>query len=1017
MFLKAVIGNLDYEYLPKIIMKKKFELQFIETLVYSNYGIKVKATQVDGEIDDNFKLNSKNKSYFFKIYPKKTDPKFVKFQTNLLNYLKDHKKTTNNKLTLDKKSYATFFDKENEIRYFRMNDWIHGRLWSSVNPINKSLRHELGLESAKLILKLKKINSNYLREDFDWDLSNYLWVKRFYKKIDIGKKRQLIIEKLLVNFKKKQSEYERLRKNLIHNDLNDNNIIVSENLRNPKIVGFIDFGDCIKSQLINELAVTCTYGIIDSMNPLDSACEIVKGFNSEIKISEIEIEFLYELILLRISISILKSSLNEKYNPGNKYLQVSKDDMLLIFDKWADISQELATYFFRNACDFTPIPNEKNFKKLIGKKKSSIDILFNKNETNKLESLDLSVSSKWLSSDLINDISSFEKKINQKPFSTFFGGYLETRAVYDSSDYEILTERGFENRTTHLGIDFWVNEKTSINSIEDGIIKIITNDKTIKGYGGVIIIEHNLGSLKFYSLYGHLTDQKKSKLKVGDFIEKGEKIAEIGSVKENGGWSPHLHFQIMLTLLDYKNDFPGVCLESEKKVWSSICPNPNLILNIDVNTSTKFDEDELKISRKKYLPRNLKLSYNSPIYIVRGFNQYLYSNKGKKYLDTVNNIAHVGHQNINVLKAAKEQIGVLNTNTRYLHDEIISLSKNLAKKFPKKLSKIYLVNSGSEANELAIRISSVNRNSENFIVMQGGYHGNTNKTIEVSNYKYNSKGGKGKASNIFEIPMPDEFRGKYRGKGAGKKYFIEFEKIISKAKKANKKISAMIVEPIISCGGQIELPEKFLKKCKKILERENILLIVDEVQTGFGRVGEKFWGFQLHDVIPDIVTLGKPMGNGHPIGAVVCTAEISKKFDNGLEFFSSFGGNPVSCRIANEVIREIDSRNLQKNALKTGKFLVSELKKLAKKYSIIGNVRGRGLFIGLELVNQNLIPEMDKAIYLVNRMKELGVLMSNDGLDKNVIKIKPPIIFSIDDSKRLIMLLDKVMAEDYMQMN
>ena len=473
----------------------------------------------------------------------------------------------------------------------------------------------------------------------------------------------------------------------------------------------------------------------------------------------------------------------------------------------------------------------------------------------------------------------------------------------------------------------------------------------------------------------------------------------------------------MLTILDYKNDFPGVCLESEKKIWSSICPNPNLILNIDVNTNTKFDEDELKISREKYLPRNLKLSYNSPIYIVRGFNQYLYSNKGKKYLDTVNNIAHVGHQNINVLKAAKDQIGILNTNTRYLHDEIISLSKNLAAKFPKKLSKIYLVNSGSEANELAIRISNVNRNCENFIVMQGGYHGNTNKTIEVSNYKYNSKGGSGKASNIFEIPMPDEFRGKYRGKGAGKKYFIEFENIISKAKKANKKISAMNVEPIISCGGQIELPEKFLKKCKKILNRENILLIVDEVQTGFGRVGEKFWGFQLHDIIPDIVTLGKPMGNGHPIGAVVCTAEISKKFDNGLEFFSSFGGNPVSCRIANEVIREIDSRNLQKNALKTGKFLVSELKKLAKKYSIIGNVRGRGLFIGLELVDQNLIPEMDKAIYLVNRMKELGVLMSNDGLDKNVIKIKPPIIFSIDDSKRLIMLLDKVMAEDYMQLN
>ena len=414
------------------------------------------------------------------------------------------------------------------------------------------------------------------------------------------------------------------------------------------------------------------------------------------------------------------------------------------------------------------------------------------------------------------------------------------------------------------------------------------------------------------------------------------------------------------------------------------------------------------------MPNNLRLSYDSPIYIVRGFNQFLYSDNGKKYLDTVNNIAHVGHQNIEVTRAAKKQIGILNTNTRYLHHEIISLSENLTSKFPKKLSKVYFVNSGSEANELAIRMSALFRDSENYLVMQGGYHGNTNKTIEISNYKYNSKGGNGKAKNIFEIPMPDIFRGKFRGKDAAKKYFDEFEKVILKANKLNKKISAMIFEPIISCGGQIEMPDSFLKNCKKVLDKYNILLIADEVQTGFGRVGEKFWGFELHDVIPDIVTLGKPMGNGHPIGAVVCTNEISKKFDNGLEFFSSFGGNPVSCIIANEVLNEIENKNLQENAQRTGSYLKNELKKLSKKYPIIGDVRGRGLFLGLELVDKNLNPEARKAAYLVNRMKELGVLMSNDGIDKNVIKIKPPLIFSIEDSKKLIILLEKVFAENFM---
>ena len=996
-------------------MKNNFESKFIQNLIYSNYGLRVKAEQIEGELDDNFKLNCDGKSYFFKVYPANSDLEFVTFQSNLLNHLKTFDKTPKNILTNKKKPFASFIDNKNAIRYFRMNEWIDGRLWSSINPIDSILREKLGYESARLVEELKQIKCNYSRINFSWDLANFLWVENHYKKVNLKKGHCLVIKSLIDNFKNKKKEYKKLRKSLIHNDLNDNNIILSKCLKKPEVIGFIDFGDCVKSQLINELAITCTYGILNSLNPLASACDIIRGFNSKIPLFESEIDFLYDLILMRISISIIKSALNKKINPTNSYLQVSKDDMVLLFEKWNSINKNLAIHFFRNACNFSPNHNAKEFKKLISQNKSSIEILFKKKDIKKLKNLDLSVSSKWLSNDLINDVQSFETKINKYPDITFFGGYLETRAVYNSSDYERLTDTGFENRTTHLGIDFWVKDNTPVHSIEDGHIKIITNDTTSKGYGGLIIIEHSIGKIIYYSLYGHLSDQKKSVLKVGSFVKKGEKIGEIGAISENGGWSPHLHFQLMLTLLDYHNDFPGVCMEYEKDIWSSICPDPVHILNIKKTHNSKFDKTKLKNSRKKYLPNNLKLSYNEPIYIVRGFNQFLYSDNGKKYLDTVNNIAHVGHQNLKVTQAAAEQIGILNTNTRYLHDEIISLSKNLISKFPKKLSKVYLVNSGSEANELAMRMSTLFRNSENYIVMQGGYHGNTNKTIEISNYKYNSKGGNGKAKNIFEIPMPDEFRGKHRGKGAGKKYFEEFEKLILKAKKANKKISAMIFEPIISCGGQIEMPDNFIKMCKKVLEKHNILLIADEVQTGFGRVGEKYWGFELHNVIPDIVTLGKPMGNGHPIGAVVCTDEISKKFDNGLEFFSSFGGNPVSCRIANEVINEIDRQKLQSNALKTGLFLKDGLKNLSKKYPIIGNIRGKGLFIGVELVDKDLNPETEKTNYLVNRMKELGVLMSNDGLDKNVIKIKPPLIFSVEDSKKLLILLEKVFKENFMK--
>ena len=229
------------------------------------------------------------------------------------------------------------------------------------------------------------------------------------------------------------------------------------------------------------------------------------------------------------------------------------------------------------------------------------------------------------------------------------------------------------------------------------------------------------------------------------------------------------------------------------------------------------------------------------------------------------------------------------------------------------------------------------------------------------------------------------------------------------------KISSMIIEPILSCGGQIELPKTFLKKCKKLFAKNNILLICDEVQTGFGRVGEKYWGFELYDVIPDIVTLGKPMGNGHPIGAVVCSNEISEKFNNGMEFFSSFGGNPVSCKIASEVINEIESKDLQKNAMIIGNYLKNGLNSLATKHPIIGDVRGKGLFIGFELVDEKLNPLENKAIYLKNRMKDLGFLMSNDGIDHNVIKIKPPMIFNKKNADDLLFFLDLVLQEDYIK--
>ncbi len=278
----------------------------------------------------------------------------------------------------------------------------------------------------------------------------------------------------------------------------------------------------------------------------------------------------------------------------------------------------------------------------------------------------------------------------------------------------------------------------------------------------------------------------------------------------------------------------------------------------------------------------------------------------------MNNVAHVGHEHIEVVKAGRAQMALLNTNTRYLHKNINELAELLLSTFPPELNVVHFVNSGSEANELALRMAKTATGGKGFIASEVGYHGNTNACIDVSSYKFDGKGGKGKPDHVEIFPLPDAFRGKYRGENTGNFYAEEVGKCIRNLKKKNMPLAGMIVESIISCGGQIELPEGFLQKSFESVRAENGVCIIDEVQVGCGRVGKTFWGFQLHNVIPDMVTIGKPLGNGHPLAAVVCTQKIAEKFANGMEFFNTFGGNPVSCAIGSSVLKTYNTKTFRK---------------------------------------------------------------------------------------------------------
>jgi len=414
--------------------------------------------------------------------------------------------------------------------------------------------------------------------------------------------------------------------------------------------------------------------------------------------------------------------------------------------------------------------------------------------------------------------------------------------------------------------------------------------------------------------------------------------------------------------------------------------------------------------RKKYLGLSLSLAYNEPLKIVRGKGQYLYDEKGREYLDCVYNISHVGHCHPVVIQAAHEQNQLLNTNTRYLHDNIIELAEKLTAKLPKPLSVCHFVNSGSEANELALRMAATVTGNNNTIVLDHAYHGNTSSLISISPYKFNGRGGTGKPDHVEVITVPDMFRGEFNNlQTAGSQYAQK----VHDAVKNKEGGSIFIAESMLGCGGQVLLPDGFLQESFQYVRAAGGICISDEIQVGLGRVGTHYWGFELQNIIPDIFTIGKPLGNGHPIAAVVTTTEIANTFNNGMEYFNSFGGNPVSSAIGLSVLNVIEKEKLQQNALDVGNYLLSGLNLLKEKFELIGDVRGTGLFIGVELVKdlKTQEPASEKAKVIINKMKEIGILLSTDGPHDNVLKIKPPMVFSIENAQLVIDSLEKLFPE------
>ncbi len=412
--------------------------------------------------------------------------------------------------------------------------------------------------------------------------------------------------------------------------------------------------------------------------------------------------------------------------------------------------------------------------------------------------------------------------------------------------------------------------------------------------------------------------------------------------------------------------------------------------------------------RRRLLGPAYRLFYDSPVHLVRGKGVWLYDADGNKYLDMYNNVPHVGHCHPHVAEAICEQAKTLNTHTRYLHDKVLDYAERLLDRFPPQLDTAMFCCTGSEANELALRIARTATGGEGLIVTSYAYHGNTKAIFEITTSDIPAKE---RPPYVVTVPVPDAYRGQHRGEDAGERYAAHTHEAIDLLKSRGIKPAAFIIDTIVSSGGVVAPPKGYLRKVAEIVRDAGAVFVADEVQPGFGRIGTNFWGFEADELVPDIVTMGKPMGNGHPISGVVARRELVEDFGDRGNYFNTFGGNPVSCAAGLAVLDVIENERLQQNALEVGRYVVDGLWRLAEMRDCIGDVRGTGLFLALELVTDReaKTPATELTTKVVNGLRDRGVLTGSIGPDANILKLRPPLPFSRADAEYFLERLDRVL--------
>jgi len=861
-----------------------------------------------------------------------------------------------------------------EAVHVRLLEYIDGQPLTDFDHLSQDVVAGFGRLCGEMDLALAGFDHPGLERTLQWDArhANAL-ISHLLPVITDAQQRGVISAAAEQAERRLQPLLDKLPVQAIHMDITDDNVVWARDAqRHWQLQGVIDFGDLARTWRITDLSVTCAALLHHADGDPFVILPAVKAYHAVNPLQYEELQALWPLIVARAAVLVLSGEQQVSIDPTNTYSRDNLSHEWEIFRVATSVPQALMEAAILSAVDQT-VPKVEKLEfapllpGLVGREFALIDlgVLSPHFEAGNWEQ-------PGIDQRLLTEAAAVHGLA-----ATRYGQYRLSGTRPDSAT---------EPDTFPLHVELRVPAGAEVQAPFAGVLKQVAN--------GALQLDGPQFSVRLWGVTPVLDH--------GAALDQGQKLGTV---------TGPLLVQICQGA---ELDAPLFCTPSRASAWQALCPSPATLLGLACDAEPELDAKTLLERRDASFARTQKHYYVDPPRIERGWRNHLIDMHGRSYLDMLNNVAVLGHGHPRMAAVAARQWSLLNTNSRFNYAAVAEFSERLLKLAPEGMDRVFLVNSGSEANDLAIRLAWAYSGGRDMISVLEAYHGWTIGADAVStSIADNPKALESRPDWVHPVPAPNTYRGEFRGADSAPDYVRSVEHHLQKLAEQNRQLAGFICEPVYGNAGGISLPPGYLPQVYEKVRAQGGVCIADEVQVGYGRMGHFFWGFEEQGVVPDIITMAKGMGNGQPLGAVITRREIAEALEAEGYFFSSAGGSPVSCQIGMAVLDVMEEEKLWENAQVVGGHFKARLEALIDKHPLVGAVHGSGFYLGLELIRnrQTLEPATAETALLCDRLRELGIFMQPTGDDLNILKIKPPMVTSRQSVDFFVEMLDRVLSE------